>query len=370
MDSILNSNLREWRVVGIHLSGAQSHRSALVRGTFSASSAWSGESGWRHECVAPVLSTWTGAPEIREIRPPIFDGQFGVSSLVVDAFIGGIGPEKDADADVVLMQAVQDLGPADFYIIDQALELPPCMDCQLSCPGVKSCGVPQVAQMNRFWESQRKQGKRLRTPQPYLDRFFDLYARHVLNWRAGLLAGEFESPTGANRAPHVSRARHLVRRLSALFGVPREKIFETQSVVSSVAWKISSELEQLRSGARLDGFNSAILKRAFAGRLARRDIWDYLVQSGRISIGANFPGHHGKGLWIEPDLFFAAMSALNLRELFAGGVFMQDDFLRAQEILLKLPLLPQSAGYFIEWPEPFAVDVQARSREVQQFESI
>lgn len=362
-------------VVGIHLAGNQTNRSAVVRSSFVSQSLWSGRT--RHSPEAFVrflaqkfpelafcdglakeshktsrhnlapLTTAAAATAKEKVTSPL-----SPSPLVIDNFVASLGPTPSMDADERLCQALCDLGKADFYVLDVPFELPPCVLCERQCPGARSCEVDEVKRMNELWRTLRKQGRKLRAPLPYLDRYSDYFARQIFEHQSPQLFAEFESPMGSNRAPLLARSRHLNRWIQSQFQVEPFRIIETQSSASALSWLAQAHMDSSKAAQSSNAPESfwplpaANVRRERSGRPMRKAVFDYLTASGRIALGANLQLSYARDL-IHPGPFLAAISALSVRSLVAGEVFFQDEFMDSAPLLGRQPLLPAALGFFI-----------------------
>jgi hypothetical protein len=343
----------QYTVVGIHLAGNQTNRSAVVRSSFVSKGIWSGRSRQSPDALVqflakkfPGLAFHEGAasPSDKLERTP--------SPLIIDNFVASLGPTPSMDADQRLCQALTDLGKADFYVIDVPFELPPCVLCELPCPGARRCEVDEVMRMSNLWLTLRKQGRKLRAPLPYLDRYSDFFARQIFEHQAPQLFAEFESPMGSNRAPLLARSRHIKRWIQNQLKVESHQVIETHSSASALSWLAQSYSDSnLRTQTRPPPdspslWPAAQIRRERSGRTMRKSIFEYLAASGRIALGANLQPSYARDL-IHPGAFLAAMSALTVRSIAAGEIFFQDEFTDSPSLLERQPLLPAALGFFI-----------------------
>ena len=350
MDALHQGGARTLRVVGIHLGGSQTSRSAVVRGHFAIRRLCPPEqaaSVQREAWLSWLTSLFPGVVTV-PLSGASAPGQCGeglCSPFVVDSFVHSLGPERDRDGDTRLMEVISDLGSADCYVIDGPLGLPPCTGCLLVCPGASSCQVDEVERTFDLWRSMRKRGARFRAPQPYLDRYWDYFGRHVLEGAGHGLRGEFESPMGSNRAPLAARARYLSQVLQGRLGISSTRILETQSTVSAWAWHAAAHRSRAEDPSGI--VSAAAMRAERSGQLLRKTVVDFLVSSGRLGWGANLSRSLLASGRLHPEVFLATMSALTLRCLGVGEVFVQDDFLLPFLEGKGGPWLPASAGLLI-----------------------
>ena len=177
-----SSTLSSVRTAGIHLSGPNANKTALV---FASGNP-------RH---APV--------EISQVYEKI--GAYGTLF-----------------SDDRLVELLLHHGPFAAVFVDCPLTLPPCVACQRPvCPGAVQCDDVAVAYMLAISSRVRKRGARKARPvNPQSQRVWDVM-------QLSQDEGEAQEPTySANLAPLVTRARTLQRRLNALS--PRIELLETQ----------------------------------------------------------------------------------------------------------------------------------------------
>ncbi|MFO7563337.1 MAG: DUF429 domain-containing protein [Enhygromyxa sp.] len=135
----------------------------------------------------------------------------------VEAAAGPLQLEAPFRDDVLLRWFERWIDEATIVAFDAPLTLPPCVRCQLACPGVDACSVPVVAWMRRHAESliartgRSDPGKPAVTP--YTQR-----ATELLLERATLQPRE---ALGQGMGPLAARAAYLRRALS-----PRLRLHE------------------------------------------------------------------------------------------------------------------------------------------------
>jgi hypothetical protein len=349
----ISGKRRQFTVVGIHLAGNQTNRSAVVRSSFATQNIWSGRTRQSPDILLqflakkfPGIACYQGTATLSD-KP-----ENHPSPLIIDNFVASLGPTPVMDADQRLCQTLTDLGKADFYVIDVPFELPPCVLCELPCPGARRCEVDEVMRMTNFWMTLRKQGRKLRAPLPYLDRYSDFFARQIFEHQAPQLFAEFESPMGSNRAPLLARSRHVKRWIQNQFKVEPHQVIETHSSASALSWLAQSYSDansRSQTKAQPDSpslWPAAQIRREKSGRAMRKSTFEYLAASGRVALGANLQPAYARDL-IQPGPFLAAMSALTVRSLASGEIFFQDEFMESPLLLARQPLLPAALGFFI-----------------------
>jgi hypothetical protein len=112
---------------------------------------------------------------------------------------------SEETADELLLRVVNGLAP-DIIAVDAPLSLPPCLKCQLHCPGAGACTVPAVRWMRE--EAQRRGWGKNRFPPPYTHRPVDLLLRG--RWQDEVpLSLPVEEAFGSGRAPLAARMAFL-----------------------------------------------------------------------------------------------------------------------------------------------------------------
>lgn len=319
-------------VVGIHLAGAMNHRTAVVRATlatrrfFKRSPKSRSVSNFQNHFFADFVeqADWVDLSESE--RSP---------ALHVSLLIDELGPWPSMSADDRLSQALRDLEPADFYILDAPLTQSACQTCELICPGFRQCPTPAGLTLQRLWEIERKKSGRtsgrvrVREPQPYLERPFEFSARHLFQ-RTSLM-GEWEPVEGSNRAPLGARARFLRKRILSI--VPNARVVEGLSVVGALA------------RARDIGLSSASaseIKSQKKGLRLRKRLLEVWMERRELSFGAHLHSLVRNSFFESPEAFFALQNALLVRDLAIGNIFVQEDLFLDGLGVEDHPLVPDS----------------------------
>ncbi len=324
-------------VVGVHLAGATTSKTALVRAQLRVGVCWSGQVGLSHELLRPWYEELFPKCELkpRSERERGATPTQGERALIVDAVVSHLGPVPEQGTDERLLNVLEDLGPADIYVFDAPLSLPPCTECDLDCPGALNCRVPEVSHMHEFWRVLRRSGRRLKAPRPYLDRFFEFYARNV--FEQGRVRGEVEAVLGSNRAPLMARARFLKKNLQHLF--PKARFLETEAHCSSLAWAAHFGLS---SG------DVSALRAFYGGRLVRQELLTRLAETGRLRCSPALHERVAAELSSQPECFFALISAFSASVLAHGEAFLQPELLHNSSSVKRLPVLPAAVGLLID----------------------
>ncbi len=130
-------------------------------------------------------------------------------------------PHRDEDPlyDVNLIASLRARGRGAVVCVDAPLTLPPCMRCQVACPGQEACVDPEVAVLRSLCAPKPASGGKARKPSitPYTQRATEAYLLH----RRGILPRE---ALGQGMGPLTARACHLVRALAGDFRLHEDLI--------------------------------------------------------------------------------------------------------------------------------------------------
>lgn len=119
--------------------------------------------------------------------------------------------------DVLLEYLARWVDARTVVAIDAPLSLPPCVRCQLACPGIGACEVPVVQWMRRWGPTLRPRGRSQDPGKPVVTPYTQR-ATEVLLAAAGLQPRE---SLGQGNGPLTARAAYLRRALS-----PRLRLHE------------------------------------------------------------------------------------------------------------------------------------------------
>lgn len=306
-----------FRILGIHLAGAGTRRTALTRASVTLGAIHSGlVEGDDHAAFANAVHSWR--PDL-----PVAAGTAPETPLIWEAYYGQVGPSPRVDSDTHLLTSIDDLGGADIFCIDAPLSLPPCLRCGQACPSPQQgCLLPEAVAMQALWE-QARQGqrqKRLRPAQPYLERFFEVYAR--TNFRHPSLGHgyEFEPVLGSGRAPLTARGIWLARNLATRF--PGALILETQSQVSSLGWAVQAGFRAQSPGA---------LKLALSSKHERRLLMKRIESKHLAHFSPGLSHDLRDDLSDRFEVFLAAMCCMSAWGMLTGGGFVSEDLMRWNE---------------------------------------
>lgn len=307
---------RQLRIMGIHLAGANTKKSAIVRTSVLLSRILSGlPKGREYELFKEAMTPYF--PSL-PIEPNETGHQWRncISPLFWEAFSPDMGATSFQDSDNRLLDAISDHDGAHIFCIDAPLSLPPCISCTLICPGTMECPTKTVSLMRREWELSRKLEKKIRIPQPYVDRYFEIFARSYL--KKNIIPGnlEFEAVLASGKAPLTARGLRIARELQSRF--PHALVIETNSQASTIGWGTICGLQN----THFDHYKST-----YKGASQRREIiknlesFRYAVRSAGIheSLLAEIPRHL--------EVFLAAMSAQSAWGLLSGLVIITSEFL-------------------------------------------
>jgi hypothetical protein len=263
-------------IVGLHLGGAHTKKSAVVRGS---------------------------------LEKELATGRF---YFLLNMAIGNIGVTKHRDADTRLMEIVSDLMPFDVLCIDSATSLPPCTSCLLACPGVPLCQVQEVNFMKLAVEEElqnktKEKGKGRHTryarmPQPYLERGFELKLRSSAEYSQVKGNLDLEPVLGSNRAPLSMRSMRFLKEFKHAF--PNVTVQETPSLLAcqGISQHVLntvptlSEMKDFRVGKNLKSFRGELVKKLLANQT--------------LVFGSSVPGELRADLVENFNEFLALVSAL------------------------------------------------------------
>ncbi len=119
--------------------------------------------------------------------------------------LGSGGQGADQQLHLMLTEEENHLSSITF---DAPLQMPKCIRCDLACPGMERCKLPEIKWM---WDVHNKRSKHKRPNKmftPYTERCCEIH-----------IANELEEPfhpshaLGSNAAPLTARVHYLVRRL-------------------------------------------------------------------------------------------------------------------------------------------------------------
>lgn len=329
------------RILGIHLAGAHTRKSAAVRASVTLQEIRSGlEPGPAHDLFRKGMEgRFPGLPCV-DAKEQRFAPR--PTPLLWEAYASEIGPSSHRDGDTRFVEVVADMGGADVVVIDAPLTLPPCVGCTLPCPGTLKCVVPDVALMREAWERKqaeraRDRNKRVRLPQPYVDRAYEVFARN--HFEHPLLSGTFEleSALGSNRAPVTARAVRLAREMQTRF--PDALIVETNSALATLGWSLTAGYK-LSSLLELRSVQSG--RSARAGMLKRLEQRQIALRSATLheQLFADFAEN--------ATVFHAGVAALTGWGLLTGEIYLPEDFLKldARHPLRGFACVPKEAAQY------------------------
>ncbi len=307
---------KQIRIMGIHLAGANTKKSAIVRTSVLLSRIISGlPKGREHELFKEAISPYF--PNL-----PVESNETGhqwrncISPLFWEAFSPDIGATSFQDSDSRLFDAISDHEGADIFCIDAPLSLPPCISCSLICPGTLECPTTTVSFMRREWESSRKLEKKVRIPQPYVDRYFETFARNYFEKNIILGNLEFEAVLASGKAPLTARGLRVAREIQSRF--PHALVIETNSHASTIGWRAVCGQQNTRFAEYKSINKGAYQRREIIKNL---ESFRYAVRSAGIheSLLAEIPRHL--------EVFLAAMSAQSAWGLLSGLIIITPEFL-------------------------------------------
>lgn len=141
-----------------------------------------------------------------------------------------VSAHGDISADEALHTLLTDVETGlESVTFDVPLQLPPCIRCQLKCPGLRECGEPEIKWMRHVHQKREKTKRPNKMFTPYTERAAEIY-----------IANELEEPfhpshaLGANAAPVTARAQFIQRRI-------RVPMLETYPELT--LWRIGRNLD-------------------------------------------------------------------------------------------------------------------------------
>ncbi len=323
-------------IASIHLGGAQTKKTAVVRASVQLRRILSGiPSQSQHQTFSNAFAKW------KKNIPcsPLSTGTNAQKSppLLWNAHIRDIGASPQKDADTRLLETLKDLGNIDVICIDAPLSLPPCANCfSESCAAVEMCNQANVQLMREEWQLIReKKDKKVRSPQCYTDRFFEFFCRHHLDHPALASSHDFEPILGAGRAPLTMRAHHIHKRIQAL--LPDALVLETSSAIAAMGCAMACGYRPRKMAFFRQDLESPDIRAAILRRLENKL---YAVRGAGMHqmVYREFSEHH--------ETFLAAMGALSAWALFNGEAYITEEFLNQnpQNPLRGWAIVPKEIG--------------------------
>jgi hypothetical protein len=310
-----------FQILGVHLAGAHTRKSAAVRASVSTDKVFSGlEEGTTHQLWEKFLKNHSKLAKL-PFHPCEPTPNQPLAPLIWEAYSSEIGPSSHRDSDTRFVEVLLDMGGADIICIDAPLTPPPCVCCALPCPGTLKCPVAETQLLVKLWEQRQSQRdkeklKRIRLPQPYTDRPWEELLRGQVRHPLWQGVSEFEPVLGSNRAPLTARALHIARQLRKRF--PDALLIESHSLLSAFGWS-------LQAGYKLTSL--ADLKSAQTGRQARAGLLKRLEQTQLAVRGSNLHPDLFLDFARNPTVFLAAMAAISAKALLSGQLALREDFL-------------------------------------------
>ncbi|NBO39081.1 hypothetical protein EBU99_10920 [bacterium] len=329
------------QIIGIHVAGASTHKTSLVRARCVVKELQSGTTDPQlHALVCKQLQTGLGQIPMAAAGSH-FESESAAqknSPLFWEAFSSELGPVPNTDPDSNLMQTISDLGGAQIFCLDAPLTLPSCSTCVRVCPGVPLCPESAVQGLLSLWnEDNQSEDKRPKMPLPHTERYFEAYARRRYE-HPGFAGGlDIESVLSSNRAPVAARAQHLSRRLKHTF--PNAIVVETHPWLAAVGWA-------LHAGYRLN--HVAELRQPDAGRIARAGLLRKLELQRLALRSATFIEDLFVELSEDVEIFAATIAAMSAWGLLNGLCDLQPSFLQQglENPLLGWALVPRELATY------------------------
>ena len=304
------------KIIGIHLAGTNTKKSAIVRTSVQLSRILSGlPNQYEFQVLKDAFATYFPQLPVEPIETG-HQWRNCISPLFWEAFTPDLGATSYQDSDNRLLEALNDLGGAHIFCIDAPLSLPPCLNCNLICPGTMECPTSTVSHMRKEWEFSKKIFKKIRLPQPYVDRYFEVFARNHFEKNIIPTGLEFEAIMSSSKAPLTARAIRLTREIQSRY--PHALILETNSHASTIGWALICGEKNVR-------YN--LYKSPTQGAKQRAQILQNL-ETFRIAVRS--AGIHElllNEIHLHLEVFLAAMSAQSAWGLLTGLVVINPEFL-------------------------------------------
>ena len=318
-------------LLGVHLAGAGSSHTGLVRASVACNSAVLGvvkslHSDARMQAQVDSLFRYLKEKSSSSGLPASVHAETNLQEelvpLSVSAFSAHIGPLPQQDADAHFWDEVLALGPVpDIVVIDAPLSLPPCVNCQLPCPGTLACSVSEVQMMVEHWRAAQKINHKTRLPQPYLERLFEVFGKFQLRAPDALLGHEFVSVLGSNKAPLTARALRIVKEVRCRN--PRALVLESHPYLGPMGWALAVGLDPLVY-RQFKLSKKSYVEREKLIKKMQSSAYVVLPENQKMSPVQECAG--------KPELFAALMAALTGWGLLSGRIF-----LGANEVLPSAP---------------------------------
>lgn len=260
----------ELRFAGLHLSGPNANKTALV----------------------------------------VLAGEPGSTPLHIVKVYEKIGPFGSLFSDERLVDILVHEGPFAEAFIDCPLSVPPCVACTRPvCPGAMQCEDVTVAYMLSLAAKKKRRGARKARPvNPQSQRLWDIVEQDRQELR-------LEPSYSANLAPLVTRAQTLQRRLNSLS--PQLRLKETSiDATLAIVHKTLRLPADIRRGYR-NFERGLVCRREIVKRLAQ-DGWIIGSDSDLAALGQSVEGFHALlCAWIG-GLHVAGLTRRRPEEFVAG----------------------------------------------------
>lgn len=325
------------RFVGIHLAGANTRRSSVVRAFANIKEFTSVLQSQSPEEVRlnkyiqskfQKLSLVHADEERARTSTPLF----------WEAFSPEIGPTAQKDSDLRLLEVIEDLGKVDVFCIDAPLTLPPCLSCECEKSDGLGCKTREVELMRHEWEERKKETHKTKMKPllPYVDRFFEVHARRVFDHPQLSMGFEFDAVLSSGRAPLSARAIKFAKEIERRF--PSAIILETNSAAGLFGWAYHVGYEVNRT---LD------LRHGNEGRAMRTGLLRKLEQARIATRSATVYEGFEADLCSQHESFVAAMAALSGWGFFNGLIHMTPEFvtLNSQNPLRGWACIPKDIAW-------------------------
>lgn len=241
--------------------------------------------------VVRFLGLSLGGGKTDRVSLAVIDYYPSQKKIFLSKIFDKIKSSENISADAIIIDLIQQYRHEALSLsIDCPTAPPPCLLCELKCPGFEDCDQEHIRWL---WDFHRKMSikrkpKKLFTP--YTQRAAEL-------WFSSQLEEPFQIPhcMGANQAPILARAQFLKRRLD-----PKLEILEI--IPRASLWRIGRSLHINKSTLRT-------YKHSISGDSSRRQILEHIADKKIV-----FIYEQDQKLMIESphafDSFFCAWTGL------------------------------------------------------------
>ncbi|MFZ4404289.1 MAG: DUF429 domain-containing protein [Pseudobdellovibrionaceae bacterium] len=140
--------------------------------------------------------------------------------------------DDQSSADLKIFDLLKQIKP-EIIAVDNAVNFPLCLTCQLQCPGYEDCKESHIVWMWKNFKKNSKGKKPKKIFTPYTQRSVEQYFMHELEQSFIL-----PHAMGANSAPLLARVQFLQKRLGLAFA---------EISPAAVVWRLGLQLGLMKS---------------------------------------------------------------------------------------------------------------------------